>query len=97
VYFRHRYTELDKVAISLPASYRLEAMPSETDYKTPFATFKVMRTSQAGVVQLERHAVMNGYYFPIESYSSLKGYFEKLRQSDAENVVLHQVELSQPH
>ena len=97
VYFRHRYSELDKVAISLPASYRLEAMPSETDYKTPFATFKVKRTSEAGVVQLERHAVMNGYYFPIESYSSLRGYFEKLRQSDAENVVLHQVESSQAH
>jgi hypothetical protein len=97
VYFRHRYSELDKVAISLPASYRLEGMPSETDYKTPFATFKVKRTNEAGVVQFERHAVMNGYYFPVESYSSLRGYFEKLRQSDAENVVLHQVESSQAH
>jgi hypothetical protein len=91
-YFSHGYSELDKITISLPTSYRLEAMPSETDYKTSFAAFKAKRTSEAGVVRLERHAVMSEYYFPRESYGSLRGYFEKVRQSDAEIVVLHQVE-----
>jgi hypothetical protein len=97
VYFNHGYNELDKITISLPTSYRLEAMPSETDYKTSFAAIKAKRTSEAGVVRLERHAVVNAYYFPVESYGSLRGYFEMQRQSDAEIVVLHQLESVQAH
>ena len=96
VYFRHGYAETDKITIAMPAGYRLEAIPSEAALKTPFATFQAKRTGEAGVVRLERHAVINGYYFPRESYVGLRQYFENLRQSDAENVVLHQVEAA-PH
>lgn len=97
VYFSHGYSELDKVTISLPTGYRLEAMPSETDYRTSFATFKAKQTTEAGFVRLERQAMMTDYYFPVEYYGSLRQYFEKLRQSDAEIVVLHQVESAQAH
>lgn len=97
VYFRHGYSEVDNITISMPAGYRLEAMPSGADLKTPFAAFQTRRTSEAGIVRLERHAVMNGYYFPPESYGPLRQYFEQLRQSDAENVVLHGVEAAQAH
>src|SRR5260370_25299315 len=97
VYFRHGYSEVDKITISMPAGYRLEAMPSEADLKTPFAAFQTKRTGEAGLVRLERHAVMSRYYFPRESYRSLRQYFEQLRQIDAENVVLHGLEAAQAH
>jgi len=92
VYLRHGYRELDRITISLPTDYRVEALPAETDYKTSFATFHAKRTGQKDRVELERNAVMGGYYFPVESYGALQQYFEKLRQSDAENVVLHRSE-----
>ena len=97
VYFRHGYSEVDKITISMPAGYRLEAIPSEADLKTPFAAFQTKRTGEAGLVRLERHAVISRYYFPPESYGGLRQYFEQLRQSDAENVVLHGVEAAQAH
>jgi Domain of Unknown Function with PDB structure (DUF3857) len=97
VYFRHGYSEVDKITISMPTGYRLEALPSEASLKTPFAAFETKRTGKASLVRLERHAVMNRYYFPRESYGSLRQYFEQLRQSDAENVVLHGVEPAQTH
>ena len=97
VYFRHGYSEVDNITISMPAGYRLEAIPSGADLKTPFADFQVKRTGEAGLVRLERHAVINRYYFPREYYGSLRQYFEQLRQSDAENVVLHQLEAAQAH
>jgi hypothetical protein len=81
----------------MPPGYRLEALPSEADLKTPFAAFQTKRTGEAGLVRLERHAVMSRYYFPRESYGSLRQYFEQLRQSDAENVVLHGLEPAQAH
>ncbi len=97
VSLRYGYSELDRITISLPTGYRLEAVPSETEYKTLFATFQAKRTSETSVVRLERHAVMSSYYFPIESYGLVRQYFEKLRQSDAENVVLHRLEPAQFH
>jgi Domain of Unknown Function with PDB structure (DUF3857) len=97
VYFQHGFREIDKITISIPAGYRLEALPSEADYKTSFAAFHVKRTSEAGLLRLERQAEMSGYYFPVQSYSSLREYFEKLRRSDAEIVVLHKVDSAQAH
>jgi hypothetical protein len=95
VYFRYASSEVDKISISLPTNYSLEAVPSETNYKTPFAVFQAKRTGEAGTVRLERHAIMSGYYFPKDFHASLWNYFETLRQSDAENVVLHQMEGTQ--
>jgi len=97
VYFRHGYAETDKITIAMPAGYRLEAIPSEAYFITPFGAFQTKRTSEAGLVRLERHAVISRYYFPRESYGGLRQYFQDLRQSDAENVVLHGVEAAQAH
>jgi hypothetical protein len=97
VYFQHGYREIDKITISIPAGYRLEALPSEAEDKTSFAAFHAKRSSEAGLLRLERQAEMSGYSFPVQSYGSLREYFEKLRQSDAENVVLHKVDSAQAH
>jgi hypothetical protein len=85
---RHGYKEVDRITISLPPDYRLEALPSEIHCETEFATFHTKRTAEPSLLRLERNAVMHGYYFPANSYGSLRQYFETLRQSDAENVVL---------
>src|SRR6266566_278518 len=89
VYFRHGYSEVDKITISLPAGYRVEALSPDVNLKTTFATYQAKRTGEAGVVRLERHAVISQYSFPPESYGSLRQYLDQVRQSDAENVVLH--------
>jgi hypothetical protein len=97
VSLKHGYSVTDKITISLPPGYRLEAIPEETSYKTPFAMFHAKRTGEAGMVKLDRHSEMKGYFFPVQYYGSLKEYFERLRESDAENVVLEQVESAQGH
>ena len=97
LYFQHGYRERDKITISIPAGYRLEVLPSEGDYKNSFAAFHVKRTSEADVVRLDRHAEMNEYYFPVQSYNFLREYFERLRRSDAEIVVLHKMDSAQAH
>jgi hypothetical protein len=96
VYLRHGYSELDRITIEVPSTYRIEAASPDTDYKTSFAVFRAERTNQDGALRLERRTTMNGYYFTAEAYGSLRQYFEKVRQSDAETVVLHRVEAVQP-
>jgi Domain of Unknown Function with PDB structure (DUF3857)/Transglutaminase-like superfamily len=97
VYFQRGYREIDKITISIPEGYRLEALPSDTENQAPFATFHTKRTGEAALLRLDRQAEMTGYYFQVQSYGLLREYFEKLRQSDAENVVLHKVDSAQAH
>ena len=97
VYFRHGYREVDKVTISLPGGYNLEVLPSETNEKTQFAEFHAQRSSDAGSVRLERQMQMAGYYFTVQSYDGLRQYFRKVRQSDAQNVVLYKAASTQAH
>jgi len=88
VYFRHGYRTADKIEISIPPGYQLEALPAESENSTDFAAFSAKRSSDAGVVRLERHTEMTGYYFQVKSYYELWAYFHKLRRSDTQNVVL---------
>jgi len=97
VYFQRGYREVDKVTISIPGGYQLEALPSDADNTAPFAAFHTKLTSETGLLRLERQAEMSGYYFPVQSYGALRDYFEKLRRNDAGNVVLHKVDSAQAH
>jgi len=97
VYFQRGYREVDKITISIPAGYQLEALPSDADNAAPFAAFHTKLTGETGLLRFERQAEMTGYFFPVQSYGSLRDYFEKLRRNDAENVVLHKVDLAQAH
>jgi uncharacterized protein DUF3857 len=97
VYFGHGMSELDRVTISLPTGYQVEALPQDSNYETPFAVFHAKRTSEGAKLQLERRSIMNRYYFPLEDYKSLRQYYRQRRQIDAENVVLHRVNSAQTH
>jgi len=88
VYFSHGYRTSDKVEISLPAGYKVEALPAESENTTAFASFHAKRSTDAGIVRLDRQTEMFGYYFQVKAYSALRAYFQKLRESDAQNVVL---------
>jgi Domain of Unknown Function with PDB structure (DUF3857)/Transglutaminase-like superfamily len=95
VYYRYGFDVLDKITISLPNAYRMEALPAANDYKTSFGEFHAKRTSDANVVQLERHSTLNRYFFPLDLYGSLRQYFDQLRRSDAQKIVLRKAELAQ--
>jgi hypothetical protein len=95
VYFQHGYREKDTITISAPSGYRLEALPSAAEYNTSFAAFNSKSTGEAGSLRFERRAEMKEYYFPVKSYGALREYFQRVRQSDAENLVLHKTDSAQ--
>ncbi len=97
VYFQHSYIRKDQITITAPSGYQLEAMPPDSEDKTGFAHFSIKRTTDGALLKMERQREMNGYYFPAQAYRSLREHTEKVRQSDAENVVLHRIESSPSH
>jgi hypothetical protein len=92
VYFSYGYSGFDRVTISLPQGYRIEAAPSDKDYASTVGVFHFKRSMDGGKLRLERRAVRTAHYFQLDSYTALRRYYEELRQQDAENVVLHRIE-----
>jgi len=97
VYFSHGNRTTDKIDITIPAGYKLEALPAQTDNVAAFAEFHAKRSNDGGVVRLDRHTEMKGYYFDLKSYGALRAYYQKLRQSDALNVVLVKEDAEHAH
>jgi hypothetical protein len=97
VYFPFGQSGIDKITISIPPGFRVEAVPTDADYDSPVGIFHFKRTIDKGRVQLERSTVRSGYYFRLESYKALREYYDELRQKDAENVVLRRIETAASH
>jgi hypothetical protein len=95
LYFQRSYVRKDQITITPPSGYRLVGMPPDSEDKTAFANFHIKRTTDGALLKMERQREINGYYIPAEAYHSLRVHAEKVRQSDAENVVLHKIESSQ--
>jgi len=89
LYFRHGYKELDKVTITVPSEYRVEALPAQATTDSEFASFNVKRTSGKDAVLLERQPELKQFVFPTSYYAPLRQYFQRLRKIDSESVVLH--------
>lgn len=89
LYFRHGYSEVDKISIILPSGYRVEALPGEAKEDRGYANFDEKRASESGVVHLERRSQMNQFYFQRSYVPELWQYFQNMRASDGDNVVLH--------
>ncbi len=92
LYLQYGYVRKDQIAISLPSGYQVEAMPADTEQKTFFASIHLKHTSEGNILKLERQRELNGYLFLASSYAVIRDFTEKVRQHDAENVVLHKID-----
>lgn len=88
VYFHYPYEELDDITIELPAGYRVESLPPQRNDKTPFALLEVNSQSESRSVRFRRRFAMEGILFRKEYYGALRSFFDKVKASDEEKVVL---------
>jgi hypothetical protein len=89
VYYRHLYENKDRVTITIPNKYRVEALPHDSATGAAFARCEVKRSFEQGRIVMDRHEQFNGYFFPTDLFSTLWTYRVKVRRGDAEKVVLH--------
>lgn len=88
IYFRYPYEERDDVTVELPASIRAESLPAARNEATNFGEYQMKIERQEGMVRVERRYVINGIYFPVTYYALLRGFFDKVRAGDEEQIVL---------
>jgi hypothetical protein len=83
------YENKDRVTITIPNKYRVEALPHDSATGAAFARCEVKRSFEQGRIVMDRHEQFNGYFFPTDLFSTLWTYRVKVRRGDAEKVVLH--------
>jgi hypothetical protein len=88
VYFHYPPREADKIQIILPASLEVESLPASSSSQLDYAIYKLERSQTGNVINAERNIGLGGLVFPVSMYKELKGFFDKVKEGDDQQVVL---------
>ncbi len=82
VYFQYPWSEIERVEIETPAGYEVEQLPEAVRIDIGAASYEASFKLEASRVVYERRMTVNGIFFPAEQYQTLKGFFDRVHQSD---------------
>jgi hypothetical protein len=88
VYFPYPFSEADVVHLKVPAGFTVESVPQQQSATLPYAGYQSVSQLDGMQVSTERQLVLNGILFPVERYSELKGFFNKVQAGDEQQAVL---------
>lgn len=89
VYFPYPFREFDDIRITLPEGLTSEVRPTPLKSQNEFSEFS-LNCIEEGLQQLhiQRDLVIRKSYFPVDQYAAIKAFFDTVRASDEEQVVL---------
>lgn len=89
VYFIYPTREIDEVHITLPANAEIESLPANDTVKLDYALYRSEhKREEANTVFAVRDLVMGGLAFPVDEYKDLKGFYDKVKAHDDEQVLI---------
>lgn len=88
IYFPYPYQVADNLTIELPPGFEAEALPASRKQNTNVASFENGVLHAAGKVEFTRRLAIEGIYFLSHRYPEVKAFFEKVRSSDDEKIVV---------
>ncbi len=88
VYFHFPPREVDNIRIILPSSLEVESLPPQSISQLDYATYSSKRSQQANMIVTERNMEVGGLVFPLPEYKNLKGFYDKLKEGDDQQVML---------
>jgi len=89
VYFPFQWTAIDEVHIALPPNAVIESLPPNDDVSLGYAMYKtVQKEEKPGAVFSRRDVIMGGIAFPVDRYKELKGFFDKVKSGDEQQVIV---------
>jgi hypothetical protein len=90
VYFPYPFSEVDEVHLKVPAGFKVESVPQQQAVTLPYAGYQSVSQFDGTQVSTERQLVLNGILFPVERYSELKGFFNRVQAGDEQQAVLQE-------
>ena len=89
VYFYYPAREIDEIHMTLPAGVQVENLPANAVQKLEYALYKTEQKPEGtnGIIAL-RDLVMAGMAFPANMYPEVKGFYDKVKAGDDQQVIL---------
>ena len=78
----------ETVRIQLPADFAVDEMPDAVKLDTSFGSYATSYEVKDGQLYFTRKLVQTAATIPVEQYSSVRGFFEKIRAAEQAPVVL---------
>jgi hypothetical protein len=88
VYFQFPFKKLDDVTIELPLGWIVGSTPKETNQDGKVITFTTKAEDDKGILHLQRALNVDFILVDPKSYSVLRRFFEGVRTSDEQQIVL---------
>ena len=92
VYFPYPELRQDAVRYTVPAGYTIEAAPAKASavYKN-LAAYSQTSSQASNTVTVRRDLIVGDIFFPVETYTELRTFYNDLEQKDHGSVVLKRV------
>jgi len=91
VYFEFPTRAVDEVRITLPDSLQVESLPASESANLDYALYKAERKQDKNVIISSRDLAMASFAIKLSDYRALKGFYDKVKEYDDQQVLLKRV------
>ena len=92
VYIPFPYREFNDIIITLPEGVAVEARPEPRKSDQDFSSYSLVCVQEdPQKIHVQRDLVIKKSYYPVEKYPTLKAFYDAVRTSDEEQIVLVKV------
>ena len=95
IYLPNPYREIDDLTFEIPRGLSVESLPSTKHQTQELVSYEISRTKTDSELKFHRLLSVDGYYFPVESYTLLRNFFSEVKAGDEEQVVLQNAAAAQ--
>jgi hypothetical protein len=88
VYFEFPTRQIDDVKITLPDTLQVESLPASESAKLDYALYKADRKQDKNVIISTRDLALASFAISLSDYKSLKGFYDKVKEYDDQQVLL---------
>lgn len=88
VYFPYGFEEADKISVKLPPGYSVEDVPPKQVANIGYAAYQNLVQFDGTQLVSQRVLQVNGIYFTLDRYPTVKDFFNKVQAGDEEQTIL---------
>jgi len=97
VYFHYPLREVDSIRITIPMALEVESLSPSSEVEEKFAGYKSTHKQEQTTIITDRDLELGQLVFAPSDYPTLKGFYDKVKQGDDEQVVLRSAMHAQAH
>lgn len=94
VYFSYAFEEADRISVKLPAGYSVEDVPPKQVANVGYAGYQNLVQFDGTEIVSQRVLQVNGIFFTLDRYPTVKDFFNKVQAGDEEQTILKEATTS---